>query len=102
MIIAGLNVRGLGKPQNKLALRKIIRKHKIYCLILQETKVDCKIHSIIQEIWGNRKCAWSLVSSEGASGGLISIWNEEVLLLEDVLLDQRVLAVSLNLIGNVR
>lgn len=65
--------------------------------------MDSKIHSIIQEIWGNRRCAWSLVRSEGASVGFISIWNGEVLWLEDVLLDQRVLAaLSLNLIRNVR
>lgn len=32
MIILSLNVRGLGKP--RMAVRKLVRKHKVDCLIL--------------------------------------------------------------------
>ena len=44
-----------------------------------------------REIWGNQRCDWSWVPSVGTSGKLIYIWNEEVLVMEDVLLADRVL-----------
>ena len=44
---------------------------------------------------GSCNCAWNWVPSTGASGGLISIWNEDVLLVEDVFLAKRVQAIKL-------
>ena len=53
------------------------------------------IHSIIREVWGNHKCAWNWIPlKSSASGGLISVWNEEVLVVEDVLQVQRVLVIK--------
>lgn len=57
MIVMSLNVRGLGRLEKRLAIRKLVRRHKVDLLILQETKVDSNIHCIIRDIWGRRKCA---------------------------------------------
>lgn len=65
-------------------------------LILQETKVDSNIHCIIRDIWSRRICAWDWVPSMGFSGGLICIWNKEVLLIEDVLKAPRLLAIKVH------
>lgn len=47
MIILSLNVRGLVRPEKRMAVRKLVRKHKVDMLILQETKVANDIKSII-------------------------------------------------------
>lgn len=78
MIIISPNVRGLGKLEKGQAVRKLVRNHKADCLILQETKVASDVDTIIREVWGNHEYAWNWIPSIGKSGGLISVWNEEV------------------------
>lgn len=51
MIIVSWNIRGLGKPKKRLVVRKLVRKHKVDVLILQETKV-AKISSQLSMMCG--------------------------------------------------
>lgn len=83
MIIISPNVRGLGKPEKGRAVRKLVKNHKADCLILQETKVASDVDTIIGEVWGNHEYAWNWILLIGTSGGLISVWNEEVLAVGD-------------------
>lgn len=53
-------------------------------LLLQETKIRTNIESVIHSVWGSRRCDWEWGPSDGASGGLIVIWNDELLRKEDV------------------
>lgn len=69
MIIFSLNARGLGRPEKRLAIRKLVRKHKVDYLMLQETKVGSDIHMFAREVWGNDRCAWSCSPSTRASFG---------------------------------
>ena len=94
LIIVSLNARGVGKPEKRPAVRKLVRKHKIDCLMFQETKVASHIHRFAREVWGKTRCAWNWVASFGASGGLTTIWNDEVLTMEDVFLADRILAIK--------
>ena len=61
MIIVSLNVRELGRPEKRLAVRKMVRNLKVDGLLLQETKVASNIHSVIRDVWGNRRCPWEWV-----------------------------------------
>lgn len=54
------------------------------------------INRIIHELWGSRMCGWDWIPLKGASGSLISIWNEEVIKVAEFLKSQRVLAVKLH------
>lgn len=47
-------------------------------------------------MWELRSCGWEWVPSEGSSGGLISIWKESSLCVEDVYKDPRVFALKLS------
>ena len=85
MITVTLNVRGLSRPEKRTTVRRLVKKHKVDVLLLQETKVALKILSIIRDIWGNSGCAWDWVPSVGASGGLITIWKEGTLHVDNVL-----------------
>ena len=100
MIIVSLNVRGLGRPEKRMAIRKLVKKHEVDCLILEETKVCSNVLPFIWELWGNRRCAWNWVPSMGVSGGLISICNDEVLVVEEDVLTERELAVKLRGVGD--
>ena len=61
-----------------------------------KTKVATDIHSVVREVWGHCRCAWDWVPLAGASGGLISIWKEDVLKVEAILHAQRALAVKVH------
>ena len=78
-IIVSWNVRGLGRLEKRLAVRKMLRQHKADVLLLQETKISCDVENVIFDVWGARNCGWAWVPTERTSGGLISIWNEDKL-----------------------
>ena len=61
MIVVSLNVKGIGMPKKRLAVRKMVRNYKVDVLLLQETKVASNIHSVIRDVWGNRRCPWEWV-----------------------------------------
>lgn len=76
MIVLSWNVGGLGKPEKRLAVRKLVKRHKVDLVLLQESKVVRNIDGIIRGVWGSLNCGWDWVPSEGASGGLISFMEE--------------------------
>lgn len=88
------NVRGLGRPEKRHATRKLVKKNKLVLLLLHETKISENVTSIIFNLWGSQQCGWDWVPLVRASGGLISIWNEDALKVVDVLKSQRRLAVG--------
>lgn len=69
IIIVSLNVRGLGKPEKRLAVKKLVKNYKIDYLMLQETKVVSDIHRFVHEVWGKSRCGWNEVPSFGALEG---------------------------------
>lgn len=74
-----------------MAVRKLDKMQKVFLLSLSETQISKDIVHVIQDILGSRKCGWDLVPSEGASGGLTTIRDENILQVEDVK-SQRLLA----------
>ena len=96
MIVINWNVRGLVKPEKRLAVIKLVRKNKASLILLLETKISKDIDRVIQEICGLWSCKWEWVPSEGASGCLIFVHG--ILKMEDVLKSLRVLAIKFNCI----
>lgn len=92
MIVFCWNVRGLRRLAKRVAVRRLVRLQKVDLLCLQETKVYKDVERIVFDVWGSRTCSWEWVPLEGASRGLISIWNEEILNSVDVFSSPRVLA----------
>lgn len=100
MIIISWNVRGLGRPANKSTVRRLIKANKVDLLLLQETKIHSDIESVIFSVWGSRRCVWEWVPSDGASGGLIAIWNENCMRKNDVFKSHRLLAIKFQTISD--
>lgn len=100
MIIVSRNIKGFGRQEKRLAVRKLVRRQRVDFLLLQETKVASNVDQVIQEVWGAQSCGWDWVSSQGASGGLIAIWDDKVLCEEEVFKDQRIMAIKGRSLGD--
>ena len=71
MIILSYNSRGLGRGIKWTAVRRLIVKHKVDLVCLQETKRENFNKSICQAIWGDSTGHWDYVPSVQAAGGLL-------------------------------
>lgn len=98
MDIISWNVRGLGRSDKRLAVKKLVRRHKVEVLMLQETKISINVARIIHEVWGSQSCGWDWVPSGG--GGLISIWDDKVISGEVVVKSRRLLAIKVRSLGD--
>jgi hypothetical protein len=75
MIVISFNVRGFGGRVKRRRVRELIREHKVDFLALQETKMEDISEKLCRSLWGSTDCAWAFFPSEGASGGILSIWG---------------------------
>jgi hypothetical protein len=57
-------------------IRGLVEKKKIDFLAIQETKLESFSDSLCSSLWGDDDCCWSFLSSEGNSGGIVSIWRK--------------------------
>jgi hypothetical protein len=48
-------------------------------ICLQETKLDLITRGIVRSLWGIHHVDWSYLGSEGASGGILLMWDHRVL-----------------------
>lgn len=79
MKIISWNIRGLGSNlKKKRFLSKLVKHRKPDVLFIQESKLENVEQAVIQRIWGNPDVGFSISSSEGASGGLLTLWNSEI------------------------
>ena len=78
MIILSYNSRGLGRGIKWAAVRRLIVKHKVNLVCIQETKREKFNKSICQAIWGDSTAHWDYVPSVQAAGGLLCLWNNSI------------------------
>ena len=77
------NVRGLNDPKIREILRNWLRNWKVDVVCLQETKLDKVDWRLIQSIWGNRYVAWEVLNAVNTAGGVLLLWDKQVLELID-------------------
>ena len=82
MIILSYNSRGLGRGVKWAAVRRLIVKHKVHLVCLQETKRENFNKSICQAISGDSTGHWDFVPSVEAAGGLLCMWNNSTFVVE--------------------
>lgn len=76
MIITTFNIRGLGGGHKKRKIRELVRQNNVDFLAIQETKMEAITHSLCCNLWGSDDCEWAFLPSEGASGGILSLWSK--------------------------
>jgi exonuclease III len=76
MIVLSFNIRGLGGRMKRRRIRELVREHNVDFLAIQETKLEVVSDQICFSLWGSSNCGWAFFPSEGASGGILSIWGK--------------------------
>ncbi|XP_016178558.1 uncharacterized protein LOC107621018 [Arachis ipaensis] len=83
MSFASWNVRGLAGI-GKLSMVKTFRKKfNLHMLGLVETKKEVVTRFDVVQLWGNDRARWEFVEAEGASGGLLLMWDVTVFKLSN-------------------
>ncbi|MCI25649.1 cytochrome P450 [Trifolium medium] len=75
MKILSWNIRGLGGLEKRKAVSRLVGDKHPFILCLQETKMQVCDASLCSAIWGCSSYDFSYLSSVGASGGLLTIWD---------------------------
>ena len=71
------NVRGLGRPEKKRAVRRLISKRRCDMLFIQESKLEVVNPRFWHFLADHGPLSGDFVSSIGVVGGLITLWNEK-------------------------
>ncbi|XP_026433507.1 uncharacterized protein LOC113330930 [Papaver somniferum] len=94
MQILSWNVRGLCSRERRTIVKKVINIYKASIIILQETKMMYCTNFDIQQICGNNNFGWTFQQSAGSSGGMIILWNKDILDVHDSLVGEFTLSIS--------
>ena len=76
--IVSWNVCGLNDSDKCLRIRNLIRLWKADLVYLQETKLGEVDRSLIKSLWGCPHLDWLSLGSNGASEGILLIWDKRV------------------------
>lgn len=78
------NVNGLNSKQKSSKLRKLVSKWKPTVLLIQESKIKYMLGKD-NHFWGNDSFDWRASNAFGRSGGIITIWNSDIISCIDTL-----------------
>jgi exonuclease III len=77
------NVRGLNSKEKRSQIRNALKMWNGEIICLQETKMSNIGRAEIGSLWGNRFAGWVFLESEGASGGVLIMWDKRVTEVQD-------------------
>ena len=77
--IVSWNVRGLNDCDKRLCIRNLIRLWKVDVVCLQEMKLGEVDRRLIKSLWECPHLDWLSMGSNGASGGILLLWDKRVL-----------------------
>jgi hypothetical protein len=92
--ILSWNVRGLNEEAKRLRVRNLLSLWKVDIVCLQETKISWFTPSLVHSLWRCPYVDWCFVAAEGASGGILLMWDRRVVSKIDVCLGSYVAACS--------
>ena len=81
--IISWNVRGVNCPNKRGVVNCLLRKFRCDIAILQESKMEEVNHPVVFDLWGRRSMDWLALPSVGHSGGIIVIWDDQIVELVD-------------------
>ena len=59
------------------AIRRLVKKHRIDLLCLQEMKREQIDNTMCQAIWGDTDVSWEMQLALNTTGGLLCLWSEK-------------------------
>jgi exonuclease III len=90
--ILSWNVRGLNEEGKRLSVRNLLSLWKVDIVCFQETKFSWFLPSLVHSLWRCPYVEWCFVAAEGASGGILLMWDRRVVSKIDVCLGSYVAA----------
>lgn len=69
------NIRRARSREKATIMTRKVRKYRLLMIAIQETKLQTVTEEIVNHIWGNKECEWITMESLGASGGLLTLWD---------------------------
>ena len=72
------NVRGLNEVDKRIQIRNLLRSWKADIVCLQETKLEWISRGTVRSIWSCPYVDWLYLGSDGASGGILLMWDSRV------------------------
>ncbi|GKA22784.1 cytochrome P450 [Tanacetum coccineum] len=78
MIIASLNVNGVGSTPKKKWVRRLCNDNHLSFIGIQESKSCLYGDTFIHSLWGNNMCDFAVKNLNGNSGGIIAIWGSSM------------------------
>ena len=76
--ILSWNVRGLNEKEKRFKVRNFLRSWRAKIVFLQETKLEWVTRGLVRSIWSCPYVDWLYLGSEGASGGILLMWDRRV------------------------
>ncbi|KAK3197938.1 hypothetical protein Dsin_021353 [Dipteronia sinensis] len=76
------NIRGLGRVEKIRVVRNLVSIHRPTFLFIQESKLNSFNSKVFSSIGGSWLFRGMGVASVGATGGLISMWNDELFVVK--------------------
>jgi exonuclease III len=81
--IISWNVRGLNCKLKRSQIKNALKLWKGEVIYLQETKLEIISRFIVRSLWSNRFADWKYLESEGASRGVLIMWDKRVHEVQD-------------------
>ena len=79
MKILFLNERDLGKTEKRKMVKRLVKDRKADMILLQVTIWSASNHKSYKTIWVGGDAKWVMSETVGYSGGLIGIWDKNIL-----------------------
>lgn len=76
MKIVSLNLRGIDSIAKQKRVKKLVQKEKFDVCLFQETKRSEVDALTVARMWGGDDFEWVAQSSNGLSGGILSVWRK--------------------------
>jgi hypothetical protein len=72
------NVIGLHEMEKRLEIRGLLRDWRADIVCLVETKMAIISREVVQSLWGCNQVDWCYLGANGASGGILLMWDRRV------------------------
>jgi exonuclease III len=95
------NVKGLNAIEKRLEIRGLLRDWKADIVCFVETKMAIISREVVWGLWGCYHVDWCYSGANGASGGILLMWDKRVVEKVEECIGRYTVACSLGLWGGL-
>ncbi|PWA72054.1 RNA-directed DNA polymerase, eukaryota, Reverse transcriptase zinc-binding domain protein [Artemisia annua] len=94
MNILSINSCGMKKRHKRVWIKDLCFKHNVHFIGAQETKMTRLELFRLKSMWGNFNFNYACSMARGRSGGLISVWDPNVFVKDNIWCDESFIIVK--------